>query len=410
MARDFLLSFRLDGEVQAAQAAERLAAGLNKAGAAAGVLYGPTGRVVSRFIREDLTGSLSGAAKAATTTGAALGGLGATMETRLFAPMKGWLLGMVGFGAFVSAIRGTLAFADEVSNLSRRLSISTDDIQAWMLAAKTTGTSIEEIAMGIRQLRVSMAEALEKPGARRSAFELLNVSLEQLQSKQPAELFNQLSVRLAEGALSTQEFAAAVEVLGRRADRLIAAFRDDFAAAVKKFRDSGAIITEEDNRRLKEANDELAIMSNRLYGMLAPGLSHVLKGLTAEVKILSAIPTILGAWSGGGWKAAKEEWKKTLNEVQAAITPLPPKPLLPPLPEVAETAAKEKAEKKISIGSGRVVVPTSELQRIGLFIGGAGLQGASLVRSTQELTAELHKARAQMTRLTLLLAGLRFGL
>lgn len=74
----------------------------------------------------------------------ALGGLGATLGATLTV------------GGFTAFIKSTIDAADQMNDLSQRIGIAVKDLGTWELAAKSSGTSMESVARGVKGLSAYM--------------------------------------------------------------------------------------------------------------------------------------------------------------------------------------------------------------------------------------------------------------
>lgn len=206
-------------------------------------------------------------------------------------------------GSIATAIRNTAKQADELENLGRRLGVAADQLQAWQLVAERFNVTNQSLNTGIQRLQRRSAEAAVGLGEARGALRELGIS---------AQSFNNLS--LDDQIL---RLARAFETVETDADRTRLAFKlfDTEGVALLQFLKEGEqglqalrreldgqIWSEEERRRLSEANTSLKIMEQRTT-LLAGSLSSlVLEGgdtfSTWLDEIREKINNLTGSFSG----------------------------------------------------------------------------------------------------------------
>lgn len=134
--------------------------------------------------------------------------------------------------AFVEqAIEKTVEYADKVGDLSHRLGISTDAVQAWDYALQMNGSSIDAAAGFFEKLSIARGKALAGNGESIKAFKDLGVSVDDLKNKRVEDIARQIAGVFEEG--DPQKLIGSLrEVGGKGAGEMVAAFRDGLGELV----------------------------------------------------------------------------------------------------------------------------------------------------------------------------------
>ncbi|MEK9752254.1 MAG: hypothetical protein VW338_03455 [Rhodospirillaceae bacterium] len=141
--------------------------------------------------------------------------------------------------------------AQALDDLARTTQLTVERLQALKVAAKATGVEFETITRGIQNTTKTIADALRGEQMMIDAFKELGVTMDDLRSKTPEEVFLQISRGLADGSVSAQEFNALLRVMEEEARHLLPAFTKGLGEIADQAEESGAILS-------KAMNDKLA--------------------------------------------------------------------------------------------------------------------------------------------------------
>jgi len=234
------------------------------------------------------------------------------------------LLPAVGFAAagyaLQSLVRGTVAWAEAIVDASYRLGVSTDTLQRWEVAAKRSALTIEDLALGMRHLRRSIGEAVQGNKEAIRNLATLGVNIQEFRSRRPEDIFNRIMESLGKSKVSAVEFAAAIAVLGRSADRLYGAAQQGFAVIQKSI---DHLASPETLTKLDEAGKKFTSVGERLKKGLAPILAWLADQLRnildlldmMSVAFLHLLVQIPGIGKGLGISMTADEAEAALQEI-----------------------------------------------------------------------------------------------
>jgi hypothetical protein len=114
-----------------------------------------------------------------------------------------------------------LNLAEHLTDLSKRTGINVETLQRLGHAAERSGSNLDGVTAGITKLSVSMADALGDNEAARNSFANLGVSLEDLKSLSPEEVFMRLADAVKNSNDPVQVAGDLNNVLGRSFKELI---------------------------------------------------------------------------------------------------------------------------------------------------------------------------------------------
>lgn len=206
------------------------------------------------------------------------------------------LAGLASVAGLEEVMRKTVQYAEQVDDLSKRLGISTDAIQAWDYALKMNGSSIEGSVTFFEKLAMSRKKALEGKDEFINSFKALGVTLDDLKTKRLEGIAEQIALAFESG--DPQKLIADLRELGGRgAGQMAAAFRDGLTGWMKEARETGKIIGEETLDGLNEAADRWKSVWAQIRAAIAPtaaalsnfftgawqGFSTLSKGLAASL-------------------------------------------------------------------------------------------------------------------------------
>ena len=191
---------------------------------------------------------------------------------RMASSMAGMVGGLFAVSALRSATMRMVQHADAIDKMAKRMESSTDTVQKFDFAATQNGATMQNVESSF----IKTAQAME--GARQGlstyvrAFEAFGISMQQIKSSTPEEIFLQIAraVEKAGGALDKAK--SLQDIMGRGGKMLVPAFVSGFAGTAGTAPPS---IDVDSIRRLAEFNDEL----DRLKREILPGAALAVKGL-----------------------------------------------------------------------------------------------------------------------------------
>lgn len=303
---------------------------------------------------------------------------------------------------------GIVDYAGKISDLSERVGVTTDFLQAADYAAKQFGANLEDVVTSIRELKRSSANALTNPkGPDAKAFRELGISIEMLRSMSAEELFRAVAKSLENAALSGSRLNDVMAILGRSAASLIPMLRGGFGGIEEEARRLGVIIDKDMVAQLDEAGDKWARIGLQAKVAFAPLVSAALSFVDVLMKVDELVRTVVKSLLdlGNSGKNNDSWFKGILNiagPVQALIEKWSAESKKAPKPAVlADQPARAKTGKDITVPLG---APNADaMQRLGLFINGpssmAAIAAKQLTVAERALDANREMVRELKNRL-----------
>jgi hypothetical protein len=143
-----------------------------------------------------------------------------------FANMAAPLAALGGLAAGFAAVKSSLDFGGQLSDLSARTGVAVGQLVILQQAFKNAGLSEENVRNGINKLQRSMEQAADGSKSIVLAFSKLGLSLSNLQSLTPDEQFKKVGAAIAALPDPAQRASLAMEIFGRSGAEMLTVFSD----------------------------------------------------------------------------------------------------------------------------------------------------------------------------------------
>jgi hypothetical protein len=182
--------------------------------------------------------------------------------------IKQVMLQAFGVAALVRFGKETIDLASRLSDMAFATGLTTDEFQAFGLAARDAGAKENQITNGLTRLKAAQGDALDGTKEYIEAFETLGISMEQLASSTVADLLVALSKGYTDAANSAQAFNAVTQLLGmRNAPRLSEALNQIATEGLPKLievaKEAGQVIDASLIQRMDDQADALQRLGRR---------------------------------------------------------------------------------------------------------------------------------------------------
>ena len=124
-------------------------------------------------------------------------------------------------GALLAMANKTAATTDRIDKLSQKIGMSRQGFQEWEFILSQSGTSIENMQMGMKTLGLRIDELNKGTGEGAELFKQFGLSVEQVNSMSQEELFETLVLKLQEMEDGTQKAIIANKLFGRSGQELM---------------------------------------------------------------------------------------------------------------------------------------------------------------------------------------------
>ena len=228
------------------------------------------------------------------------------------------LKGFSAAGAAAAATVGALAvksgeWADDLSTISKRYNIATDDLQKYAAAANLVDVSVEDIAASHVKLTKSMSSAKDGTGAQAEAFKQLGINVTNADGtlRDADTVWQETIAALGEMEEGTERDALAMQLMGKSANALNPLIEDggetykNVAETLAKY--NLDFVDEETLAKANQFNDTLDTM--KAVGMVA--IQNV--GAQLAGYLVPALEKL------AGWMGKVAEWLGNLDPQVLAI-------------------------------------------------------------------------------------------
>lgn len=294
--------------------------------------------------------------------------------------MKGALEAVAPAIAGAFTVAGAVALAKqlmetgaEIEKMSITTGLSAESVQRFKFAAEQSETSVESLNKALIKMQRSQVAALQNPGGNAAnGFAQLGITIQQLQSLSPEELFLKLADGVKNSSDESVALNAVMEVMGKTGADTFSMLVQGADELRKKFSEA-PIISNEDVAGLAEMNKEVKSLGSTLMANLAPVLttiSKLIRSLFAELKFFGEIAGV--AFSTKWWN--KEDRKigsammqdslsgmgKTIDEIWNPKAPEPPKPR----GDHSDIAGKTKPDKEADSAEKKRLHTLEEIKKL----------------------------------------------
>jgi len=196
-------------------------------------------------------------------------------------------------GALTSATKKLIQFGSTVSDGATQLRMTTDEWQKFNFAAEMSGTTMANVGTALAQIARTQRDAVDGSDKLRKSYSLLGVSMNTLSSGSRLDVLKAIETTVRSGALSSQQLAAAMDVMGENARMLFPAMEKGFSAFASTLEEIGGLITPEDIASLKELGIEFTKLGFKAIAFGAQ-LTPLITAFTKLIGFAEALHTALG--------------------------------------------------------------------------------------------------------------------
>lgn len=216
---------------------------------------------------------------------------GAIASAGRLAGLGAALGGALGIAGLTSLTKSSFAAIDELGNLSQRLGIGVEDLQAFDHAAALADVGRQTLTTGLQLMNRTLGQASLGSKTAQTAFSQLGLNFESLRAAGPAEAFRTIADRIARLGDQTQKAAAAQAIFGRGGVQLLnvlsqgRAGLDDAGQQIEGFggvvSGAGAALVGAADDALKNAQPAFTALGNILAVQVSPLITEAAERFTA---------------------------------------------------------------------------------------------------------------------------------
>jgi hypothetical protein len=218
-----------------------------------------------RELRVDIGGSNRGFQIATDETKRIARDLGHHLNSTLGGSIGGLTSGFIS----EEAMRQTFEYGSEVSNLAKRLGISTDAVQRWGYALKQSGSDMSALGPFFGKLGSARDAALAGTKKTIDSFKALGVTIDDLKSKRLEDI-GMIIAKTFEAGDAQKLIGAFRDVGGRGAVEMVSAFKSGFSDLTKEADDLGIVIDKKVIEKLAAGGERFKSLAMQMRSAFAP--------------------------------------------------------------------------------------------------------------------------------------------
>jgi hypothetical protein len=208
----------------------------------------------------------------------------------------GELIPVISIGLAVQKLvdlgKGALDSAVSIGKLAEKTGASVGTLSVLAMASHDVGVSQDEMGSALTRLARNMEQASQGSTKSQQAFKSLGVSLADIKSKNPADLFVEIAQKLQEMPDGATKAAASMQLFGRSGANLIPVLNEigengGFEAAKQKAQDLGLYLSDDFVAQAKAGEEALKNMADITQGFAMQFMSGFVPQAAGAVEDLN---------------------------------------------------------------------------------------------------------------------------
>mgnify|MGYP000154985023 CR=1 FL=1 len=193
------------------------------------------------------------------------------------------LAGAFSAAAILAAGKQVIDFAGEVTDLSKRLSISTSTAQEWKATFGAAGVDIGTVAKASEELSKRL---LNGDDGAVDALTKMGLRIEELRAMKPEDRLIKVADAVGNIADADERLYASKALFGKGGGEMLAALDGNLGKTIDRMRDLGLVIDEETIKAADDFGDQLGFMGQQLLAIVATVIGPLLPALSALGNVL----------------------------------------------------------------------------------------------------------------------------
>ena len=217
------------------------------------------------------------------------------------------LVGAFAMDKIIGGFSTAIEKGDQLQDLANRFGVSAVSIQEIGNAASLSGAGVEDVAAAMNKLSKNAGEAIGGNETMAESFAKIGLTVEDLKTMSPEDLFMSLSKAMASGTIpATEQLAVASDVAGKSVGALMETLRMG-PEAISANGQAMGVWSADTIQQLSEASDAIKTLQNRFtvgFGVMAQVIMPVVKKLEMLSEQLGFAIASAGALMSGDFKDA----------------------------------------------------------------------------------------------------------
>jgi hypothetical protein len=181
-------------------------------------------------------------------------------------------------------VRSAIELGVRLNNLADRSDQTVESLQGLQFGAKKAGVEIDDIVRGIKDMSRAQIDAIKGNAELRASFSRYGITLNDLRTKKPSDLFNDVAVAMGRAQSTAQVTDDAAQIFGKAGDLLLPAFRNGLIESAEEAKKLGIILERDVTDELSRAGDEIDLLNAKWKTFEARVVATGLKKLTGFIR------------------------------------------------------------------------------------------------------------------------------
>lgn len=235
----------------------------------------------------------------------------------------GMIAGAFAFDKIIQGFSSAIEKGDQLQDLANRFGLAASGLQEIGNAASLSGSGIDDVAKSMNKLAINAGKAIGGDTGMVKAFENIGLSVQDLKSMSPEDLFFALSRSIQNTQDPLVAFAKAQDVAGKSVTSLLETLRmgpDEIA----KLGNAMGVWSNEEIQSLADASDSLKIFQNtftKIFGQLASYINPVILSFQQFSEEITMVGFAIKEAFSGNAKGAAEILKSASLSHVASLQP-----------------------------------------------------------------------------------------
>jgi hypothetical protein len=203
--------------------------------------------------------------------------------------LKTAMAGLAAASGFAYLVKQAINTADEMGKMAQKVGVSTEELSTLSHVADLSGTSLETLSTGLRQLNKSASDAASGTGEARHALAAMGIDLQDTSGRMrsTSDLFKDIATKFSKMEDGADKTAIAMKVFGRAGAELVPMLNSGAAGIEemqKRARELGLEISTETAMAAAYFNDQLTDLKATSQGFIRSVMTDMLPGLNRIVE------------------------------------------------------------------------------------------------------------------------------
>lgn len=232
------------------------------------------------------------------------------------------LAGTFAFDKIISGFSSAIEKGDQLQDIAEKFGLSASKLQMLGNAATVYGSGIENVSAGLNKLALAQQKAVAGDTGLQDTFREVGISMQELKSMGPEDIFLKISDSFASGANDGRQFLIVNELLGKAQTDLIKVMNQGSAAIIDQGNSMG-VWSDETIARLSAASDAIKTLQNLWtisFGTIASSIIRATSllanflGMTSVSQMLAPAPVLDSQKAGSEKLDTTDKSREKIND------------------------------------------------------------------------------------------------